>query len=57
MKDTTAVKAANTLIKYCAQFKECNKKCIFYNEECHLSPCNINGMPWKYREIKGGNKP
>lgn len=54
MKDTTAVKAANTLIKYCAQFKECNKKCIFYNEECHLSPCNINGMPWKYREIKGG---
>lgn len=55
MKDIAAVKAATTLIKYCAQFEKCNEKCVFYNPiGWGFNDCIIHGSPWEYREIKQG---
>lgn len=44
-KDTAkAVNAAETLINYCARYKEC-RKCVFYHDGCSI------GYPFEYKMI------
>lgn len=58
-KDTAkAVKSATILIKYCARYKRCSYKCIFYQptiDRIDIGSCAIN-QPCKYGLIQEENK-
>lgn len=53
-KDTIkAIKAANTLGKYCSRYKRCSYKCVFYQptlERIEKGSCAIN-QPCTFAEV------
>ena len=58
-KDTEkAIESAKILMKYCARYKQCGYKCIFYQptiDRIDIGSCAIN-RPCKYGLIPKENK-